>query len=120
MIKKQKKIRYRGTATIEAAIMLPLLLLLTLGVIEYGWMFLKAQQTTNAARHAARIAIRPDSSNTDVINVIDQIMTSAEMGSSGYSVTYFSIISFSSTLFILGGSMLEFKRFRRSLNHKHS
>ena len=84
----RKQNRHRGLATVEAAIVFPLLLILTLGVIEYGWMFLKAQQITNAARQAARIAIRPDSSNTDVLNQIDTLMTSAEMEGSGYAVTF--------------------------------
>lgn len=44
---------------VEAAIILPLLLMLTLGAIEYGWLFLNAQQVTNAARQGARVAILP-------------------------------------------------------------
>ena len=48
------KARQSGLATIEMAMVLPLLMLLTLGVIEYGWMFLKSQQITNAARQGAR------------------------------------------------------------------
>ncbi|MHC4387076.1 MAG: TadE family protein [Planctomycetota bacterium] len=88
MVGGRKQNRYRGLATVEAAIVFPLLLILTLGAIEYGWMFLKAQQITNAARQAARIAIRPDSSNTDVLNQIDTLMTSAEMEGSGYAVTF--------------------------------
>jgi len=52
--------RYRGAALAEAAIVMSLLMLVTLGAIEYGWLFLKAQQITNAARQAARVAILPD------------------------------------------------------------
>ena len=44
---------------VEAAIVFPILLMLTLGAIEYGWLFLNAQQVTNAARQGARIAILP-------------------------------------------------------------
>ena len=33
----------------EAALVLPILLLVTFGAIRYGWFFLKAQQITNAA-----------------------------------------------------------------------
>jgi Flp pilus assembly protein TadG len=46
-----------GTAVVEMAIVLPLLLMLTIGAIEYGLLFLNAQQITNAARQGARIAI---------------------------------------------------------------
>ena len=88
MIGRRKKVRCRGLAAVEAAIVFPLLILLTLGVIEYGWMFLKAQQITNAARHAARVAVFPDSSNGSVLDEILAVMTLAEMESSGYSVTF--------------------------------
>jgi Flp pilus assembly protein TadG len=46
----------RGTAVVEGAIVFPLLLLLTLGAIEYGWLFYNIQQITNAARQGARTA----------------------------------------------------------------
>lgn len=74
---KQKRSRYSGTAIVEAAIVFPLLLLLTLGIIEYGWLFLKAQQITNAARQAARIAVRLDASEPEVLAAIDSLMTAA-------------------------------------------
>lgn len=49
----------RGTMIVEAALILPLLLLLTFGGLKYGWLFIKWQQTTNVARHAVRYAVRP-------------------------------------------------------------
>ena len=48
--------RQRGTAVVEAAIVLTLLMLVMLGAIEYGWMFISLQRITNAARHGARVA----------------------------------------------------------------
>ena len=87
MIRKRTK-RYRGAAAVEAAIVFPLLLLLTLGVIEYGWLFLKVHQITNATRYGARIAIRPGSSTADVINDIDGLMATADLQTSGYSVVF--------------------------------
>ncbi|MFC1761627.1 TadE/TadG family type IV pilus assembly protein [Planctomycetota bacterium] len=44
----------RGSSLVEMAIVLHLLLLLTIGMLEYGWFFLNAQMITNAARHGAR------------------------------------------------------------------
>lgn len=82
----QHKSRYQGTAAVEVAIVFPLLLLLTFGVIEYGWMFLKAHQITNAARNGCRYAIRPDVNAGDVEAVVAELMTSA--GITGYHVTY--------------------------------
>jgi len=57
VVKNPKQSRNRGTLVVEAALVLPILLLLTLGVIQYSWLFLKAQQITNAARSGARVAI---------------------------------------------------------------
>ena len=46
-----------GSAVIEAALVLPVLILVTFGTIEYGWLFLKSQQIGNAARNASRMGI---------------------------------------------------------------
>ncbi|MBN2270322.1 MAG: pilus assembly protein [Sedimentisphaerales bacterium] len=80
--------RYRGTAVVEAALVFPLLLLLTMGAIQYGWLFLKAQQITNATRQSARLAIRPDSTNAEVLAVVDSLMASGGMSGSGYAVDF--------------------------------
>lgn len=52
--------RKDGVALVEMALVLPLLLLLVFGVMEYGWMFLKAEQVADSARHGARYAATPD------------------------------------------------------------
>jgi Flp pilus assembly protein TadG len=43
-----------GLATIELALVLPILLLLVLGTIEYGWMFVRVHQLSAAAHAGAR------------------------------------------------------------------
>ena len=87
IVRKRKRIRYRGLAAVEAALVFPILIILTFGAIEYGWLFLKAQQITNATRYGARIAIRPDSTTQDVTDTIDGLMAAAGMGGTGYVVT---------------------------------
>jgi len=64
----------------EAAIVFPLLLMVTLGAIKYGWLFLRTQQITNAARQAARLAILPDSTLAQV-----QAAVAGYMGTVGMS-----------------------------------
>jgi len=76
---------YRGITAVETAVVFPILVLLTLGAIEYGWMFLKAHQMTNAARNAVRVAVLPNANNGQVATVISDLMTSAQI--SGYNVT---------------------------------
>ena len=70
----------------EAALVFPLLLLLTMGAIEYGWLFLKVQHMTNAARQSARLAIRPDVETPEVLALIDLLMAEGGLADSGYVV----------------------------------
>lgn len=83
--KAKKRICYKGTAAVEAAILFPVLLLLTFGIIEYGWLFLNANLITNAARHGARIAIRASTTNAQVMNSISDLMATANI--TGHQVT---------------------------------
>ena len=80
-----QKIRHKGIAAVEAAVVFPLLCILVFGVIEYGWMFLKAHQITNAARSACRIAIRPSATNQNVTDRVTALMAIA--GIAGETVT---------------------------------
>jgi len=73
---------------VEMAIVLPLLMILTLGLIEYGWLFLKEHEVTNVARQAARIAVLPYTSNDEVRAEIDPMMASAGLADSGYTVSF--------------------------------
>jgi len=86
MVRTKGKSRYRGAAIVEAAVVFPWIFLLTFGVIEYGWLFLKAQQIINAARQGARIGIRADATGPQVLNEISRLMTDARMDDSGYDV----------------------------------
>jgi Flp pilus assembly protein TadG len=75
---RRDRSRYRGVALAEAAIVLSLLMMLTLGALEYGWLFINAQQVTNAARQGARIAILPDNGASGrARTAITQLLTNA-------------------------------------------
>ena len=79
--------RRGGTMTVEAALLFPLVLTLTFGLIEYGWMFLKQQQITNTARQAARVAATVDATTSQVTSQITSMMSGYGLGSSSYSTT---------------------------------
>ena len=74
---RKKNLKRQGVALLEFAIILPLLLLLTFGLIEYSWMFLKSQQITNAARQGARVGARPDAVNATVEIEVDRVLNNA-------------------------------------------
>jgi Flp pilus assembly protein TadG len=50
----------RGTAIIETAMTLPLLLMVSVGIFEFGRGFQTWQVLTNAAREGARVAVLPN------------------------------------------------------------
>ena len=77
----------RGAAMVEFAIILPVLVMLLFGMIEYGWVFFKAAQVNQAARHGSRIAIRPAATEDEVTAAVAAVMSGAGLGSSGYTVT---------------------------------
>jgi hypothetical protein len=56
----------RGAELIEFALVLPLLLLVVLGMVDFGFLFQRMEVATNAAREGARIAVLPGYVQTDV------------------------------------------------------
>ena len=75
----------RGAALVEMALVLPILLLLTFAVIEYGWLTFRASQVNQAARHGARIAVRPAATAEEVEDAVATIMDGA--GLTDYTLT---------------------------------
>ena len=61
---------------IEAAMTLPLLLLVCVGIIEFGRLYQTWQVMTNAAREGARIAVLPAPANTGVDARVRQYLNS--------------------------------------------
>ncbi len=49
----------KGTALLEAAITMPMLLLVAVGIFEFGRAYQTWQVLTNAAREAGRVAVTP-------------------------------------------------------------
>jgi Flp pilus assembly protein TadG len=61
----------RGTATIEAALLTPLMLIITMGVLEVGQFVVLSQMVSNASRVGGRIASRDSIENVnDVENAV--------------------------------------------------
>jgi Flp pilus assembly protein TadG len=67
----------RGTAAVEFALVLPLLLMLVLGAIDWGWYFFIREVTINAAREGARVGS---------VNAVDAAgaMADAHAAATGY------------------------------------
>lgn len=59
-VRDSKKSRQRGTQVLEFALVLPLLVLLSMCIIEGGWFIRIHQVINNAAREGARVASAPN------------------------------------------------------------
>jgi Flp pilus assembly protein TadG len=71
----------RGTALIEMAFTLPLLLLISVGIIEFGRAFQTWQIITNAAREGARVAVLPGYSDAMVTSRVQQYVQAGVLDS---------------------------------------
>ena len=64
----------RGAALIETAITIPIILLISVGIFEFGRAYQTTQVLTNAAREGARVAILADKTDTDVQTAVQTYM----------------------------------------------
>lgn len=71
--------KQEGTALIEAAFTLPILLFLSVSVIEFGRAYQVFQVVTNAAREGARIAVLPGTSDSDVLNRVQTYLQAGQI-----------------------------------------
>ena len=60
----------RGNALLDAALVLPILLSLTFGTVEYGYFFFVKHSLQGAAREGCRVGIVPSSDNTQVSQAV--------------------------------------------------
>lgn len=82
----------RGASMVEMALILPLLITLVFGVMEYGWMFMRISQVNNAARHGARVAARPDvTTKSQVDAAVAEMMQQAGFDDDAYTVSATSL-----------------------------
>lgn len=56
-ISRRDPSRSRAAAVVEFAVVLPLLLTILFGIIEYGWVFMVRQTLQTAAREGCRLAV---------------------------------------------------------------
>lgn len=76
-----------GGAVLDAALVLPILLSLTFGTVEYGHYFFVKHAMQGAAREGARAAITPSATNATVTAAVNSSMSAAGFNSSVYTVS---------------------------------
>ncbi len=68
-----------GAQLVEFALTFPMLLLLMLGIIDFGLAFQRYQVLTNAAREGARVAVLPGYAQADVRTRVDQYLLGSSL-----------------------------------------
>lgn len=86
LTKQSRHRKTRGAALVEMAIAMLVLIPLTFGLLEFGWIMYKLSQVNLAARNGVRVAVRPAATTTEVNDAVKAIMDSAGMGDTGYTV----------------------------------
>lgn len=79
--------RKRAAAVVEFAVVLPVLMTILLGIIEYGWVFMVRQTLQSAAREGCRLAVLQTTTDpyTEVTDRVTQVMDPT--GISTYTIT---------------------------------
>jgi Flp pilus assembly protein TadG len=73
----------RGAELIEFALVFPLLLLIILGIVDFGFLFQRMEVVTNAAREGARVRVLPGYADVDAENRVTQYLVAGGLPTSG-------------------------------------
>lgn len=77
----------RGAEFIEFALAFPLLLLVVMGIIDFGLLFQQYEVITNAAREGARVAVLPSYTAADAEARVTQYIDASFLSSGGTVTT---------------------------------
>ena len=69
----------KGTALLEAAMTIPLLLLVAIGTLEFGRAYQTWQVLTNAAREGARMAVLPNQTQSAIEQRVRNYMQAGQL-----------------------------------------
>jgi Flp pilus assembly protein TadG len=91
-----------GAELVEFALSIPVLMLITMGIIDFGLLFQRYEVLTNASREGARISVLPDYGPADIEARVNQYL----QGTSLTSATVTTTIGTPQTLQVGGGSCI--------------
>ena len=85
----------RGAELIELALVLPILLLVFGGIVDFGLLLQRQQVVTNAAREGARLAVLPGYTSTDVQARVTQFVREGLNSDSAAPVANLNLVTLS-------------------------
>jgi Flp pilus assembly protein TadG len=94
MVARHPRARRRGASLVEAALLLPMILLFLFSIFEYGRYLMVLHVANNAAREGARYAVAhtgDGTTKTQVLAVVDQRMASNDANLQGYARDVFTV-----------------------------
>jgi Flp pilus assembly protein TadG len=65
----------RGASAVEFALIAPVMILFTFGLIELGRITMVKQTATHASREGARVAVRPTATTEEVLEQVNEELT---------------------------------------------
>ena len=80
----------RGAELVEFALVFPMLLLVMLGIMDFGFLFQRYEVLTAAAREGARIAILPGYTDADVQARVTAYLTAGGLTQPGDGVGWYA------------------------------
>ena len=107
----------RGAELIEFALVFPVLLMVVLGIVDFGFLFQRMEVVTNAAREGARIAVLPGYATADVqARVQNYVQTGGVPTTAGNPVISVTDVSIPTGA---GGPNLTGKRVQVTFTHSY-
>jgi len=90
---RKKTGQRRAAAIVEFAVVLPLLLTILFGIIEYGWVFMVRQTLQTAAREGCRLAVLQTSVSpyTNVLSRVSSVMSPSGLTTYSVSMTHATV-----------------------------
>lgn len=109
----------RGAELIEFALIFPLLLLVMLGIVDFGFLFQRYEVLTNATREGARLASLPSYGEADVKRRVCDYLTTGGVPTVGCpdSPTNPAVTLNDTTVAMPGGGTLPVKQVQLIYSH---
>jgi Flp pilus assembly protein TadG len=98
---RRRLIGERGQALLETALTLPLLLLVSVGIFEFGRAFQTWQVLTNAAREGARLSVLPNPAAGAVVARVRSYLTAGRLSNAAGATI---VVNPNATVSIGGGA----------------
>ena len=81
----------QGAELLEFAVALPILLMVTAGIVDFGFLMQRREVVTNAAREGARVGLLPDYGTSDIEDRVENYLEASGLTAVTPQVNYGSI-----------------------------